>query len=106
MEKQFITFCVNNDINNIKKLINTCKIQNATIKYEFIRACCYGHIYIIKYLINLYKMNTNYNIIDIHDMYDYGFRLARMNGYNQTVKYLISIGDYLNYYYPTCILFL
>ena len=75
MEWQFIRHCENGDLDKIKKIIKTHKINIHVNNEEgFQWACYYGHLPIIEYLINLYKINPDYDIINIHTENELAFR--------------------------------
>ena len=98
MEQQlFIRHCENGDLDGIKQIIKTYKINIYTYdtdldnEFGFAYACYKGHLHIIEYLVNLYKINPDYNIINIHADDERGFILACDNGHLHIVKYLINL---------------
>ena len=81
MEIQFREFCKNGNLDNIKQLINSHKINiHSYDEYGFRWACFYGRKHIAGYLINLYKNDNKYAIINIHARDELGFRWACKNG--------------------------
>ena len=67
MEEQFLRLCKIGNLDDIKKLIETQYVNiYANDEDGFRWACDNGHLHIVKYLINLYKLNEDYKIINIH----------------------------------------
>jgi ankyrin repeat protein len=60
-------------------------------EYGFRMACVGGHINVVKYLLNLYKINTDYNKININIYNESYFELICKNGHLNIIKYLINL---------------
>jgi ankyrin repeat protein len=62
METKFIQFCENGDLDNIKQLINSHKINiHANNEAGFRLACENGHKHIVKYLLSVGCYLHGYN---------------------------------------------
>ena len=96
MDEQFIRDCKNGNLDGIKRIIEIHNINiHAINECGFRWACDNGQFHIVEYLINLYKINSDYDIINIHAGGEFGFRWARHNGHLHVVEYLINLGSYL-----------
>ena len=66
---------------------------------EFIEwACLHARICIVKKLINLYKTNKDYQIINIHAHMYYAFKTTHSRYFKRENKYLFSLGSYITNY--------
>ena len=81
MEQQFTRCCGTGDLDGIKNIIKTHKINiHANNEEGFVWACNNGHKHIVEYLINLYKNDNKYKKINVHIRNEHGFRVACNNG--------------------------
>ena len=80
MVHEFIVACKENDLNTIQQMTHMVDMNEG-----FIWACSYGHIDVVRYLVQ----NTN---INIHARDEEGFIWACKNGHIDVVKYLVPLG--------------
>jgi hypothetical protein len=98
MNKHFIDEYITGNLDAIKELIkiyhNDIDLYDI-IEWGFCLACKYGHLNIVKYLIDIYKTpyneNKYYNKINIHYKDEYGFQLACRSGQINIVEYLVNL---------------
>ena len=50
-----------------------------------------GHLEIMRYLCELYKIDSNYTKIDIHTNNEEAFRWASQKGYLEIMRYLTNL---------------
>ena len=93
---QFLEYCKNGELDNIKKLSQ--KKRNLDSGFRW--ACENGHYDIVKYLVNLYKRDTTYKPIDIHTRDEWSFRWACTNGHYDIVQYLVEFHRKHSVYKP------
>jgi len=89
--------CINGNLNKLKNIFeNNIKKNDIEyyLKYLLVVACIYGHIDIVKYLIEY--VETNNCKIDIHLMIEYAFRYACNSGNLLIIKYFIEYGEKYN----------
>ncbi len=80
-------------------MISSFSLQNNSLSSTIILdneksfkwACMNGHYEIVKYLIELYKNDKNYEEINIHSWDEEGFRLAYKWENYMIVKYLMTL---------------
>ncbi len=87
MDNQFVIYCKNGDIDNIKKI----SLKNCNLGTGFRWACDKGHYDIVQYLVELYKTGPIYKPINIHAFKEFSFDLACMNGHYSIVRYLVTL---------------
>jgi len=94
MEDKLILSCKSGDIETITNILenNKTNIKDININYNnlFNISCFYGHIDIVKYLID-YCDGIN-SKIDIHNTNEKAFENACYRGFIEIVKYLIDYG--------------
>ena len=118
MEFKFIELCKQGNLNEIKFMLNSPNhyqhsynkkviISPQTTRYldihakdesGFVFACSNGHLNIVEYLINLYKTQPIYGIINIHVNDDLPFRVACRKNHMNIIKYLINLYEENTYY--------
>ena len=83
MVHEFIVACKENDLNKIQQMMHMVDISINEVGFKY--ACYYGHIDVVKYLVQ--------NIdIDVHARDEEGFRWACYYGHIDVVKYLVPLG--------------
>ena len=90
MNDIFIDFLTEGNLSGIIYM-NKINIHANDDNGLFIWACYFGHLHIVEYFVNLYKIRPNYTKINIHINDEYGFRIACEHGYKHIVKYLINL---------------
>jgi hypothetical protein len=97
-EQMFILACsykyeyiVQYFVNLYKTHVGCHKISNLYVSLGFENACINGHIHLVVYLANLYKINPDYSMIyiDIHN--NSYFRYAYKYKHIHVMKYLIKL---------------
>lgn len=85
MEEFFIDCCEHNNFEAIKRIVNDGFNIIHYNEWGFRLACQYGHLDIIKFLIN------SRNVLDIYAYDENGFRWACLNEHLEVIKYLMSL---------------
>ena len=88
LEKSFHNACVDGNLNQIKKLINSKKINiHCNNDAGFLLACSNGHLDIVDYFLTSPELKKH---IDINTNDDMGFLNACFRGQLHIVKYLLT----------------
>ncbi len=101
--KLLVNCCQNGNMNTLKDIIHKNHFDAIQLKGCFRIACKYGHYNIVRYLCELYKNDSNYEIIDINTHDTDGLIFACENGHFEIVQYLCELHSYDKNYKPICI---
>ena len=95
MEQRFLDLCKTGYLDKMKKLLDTYKINiHMHDEYGFKWALYSNHLHVIKYLVNLHTINTNYSLINIQIKDMSGFRWGAKWIDKRMYTYLCSIGNH------------